>query len=124
MVKRAEEQDRVNGLVGQVQLPGVGHRGADSRSAGRGRRQLADVQRHQVAVLDLVAKAGQPQRVPARSPADVGDDRRGGRQRAQQDLLGPGELQVALRVAQPVLLPAPLVVRQQGCFVTVHGTRL
>ena len=82
------------------------------------------MQRHQVPVLDLVPERGQPQRVPSRASADIRDHGRCGRQAAQHDLGGPGELQIPAPVAQPLPLPAPLVVRAQGGIVGLHATRL
>ena len=124
MVERPEQQHGVHAGAGQAGVPHVADRGADPRHPGRLRRELLDVQRHQVPVLDLVPERGQPQRVPSRPAADVRDH--GGRRRkpAQHDLGGPGELEFPAPVAQPFPLHAPLVVRAHGAVVRLHATRL
>jgi hypothetical protein len=56
VVQRAKEQHRVGRRVREVELSRVADGGADPRHPGGVRMQLADVQRHQIAVLDLVAE--------------------------------------------------------------------
>jgi hypothetical protein len=92
MVERPEQHDGVHRGVGQVEILRVADRGVNPRYPDRVRRELLDVQRHQVPVLDLVPERGQPQRVTSRASADIRDHGRCGRQAAQHDLGGPGEL--------------------------------
>ena len=94
MVQRPEQQDRVYRGVAEVQETRVADGGAQPIQSGRVGFQLPDVQGHQVPVLDPVPKPGQPQRVPPRSAADVGDQRGPGRQVPQDDLGGPEELEL------------------------------
>ena len=123
MVERPEQQDGVHRGVRQVEVPHVADRGVNPRHPGHLRRELLDVQRHQVPVLDLVPERCQPQRVPSRPAADVRDHGGCRWQPAQHDLGGPGELQIPAPVAQPLPLHAPFVVRAQG-VVRLHATRL
>jgi len=124
MVERPEQQDGVHRGIGQIEVQRVADRRVNPRYPGRVRRELLDVQRHQVTVLDLVPERGQPQRVTSRPSADIRDHGRCGRQAAQHDLSGPGELQVPAAVAQPLPLHAPFVVRAQVGIVRLHATRL
>jgi hypothetical protein len=122
VIQRPEQQDGVHGRIGQVDVPRIADRGADPVKSGRVRRELPDVQRHQVPVLDQVPERRQPERVPARPAADVGDDRGRVREAAADDLGGPLELQLAAPgAAQPVPLQAALVVRVKRWF-GVHAS--
>jgi hypothetical protein len=123
VVQRAEQQHRVHGRVGQVEVPCVAGRGADRGHPGGVFLELAHVQRHEVPVLDLIAERRQPQRVAARAAADVRDDRGRWRQAAADDLGRPQELKLAAAVAQPVPLFGPFVICAYRGLFAVHGTR-
>jgi hypothetical protein len=73
VVQRAKEQHRVGRPVGKVKASRVADAGADPRHPDGILLQLADVQWHQVAVLDLVAERPQPQGIAARAAAEVRD---------------------------------------------------
>jgi hypothetical protein len=70
-------------------------------------------------VRDPVAEPGQPQRVPSRTAADVGDQRRRGGQKPQYELGGPGELEPPVTLAQPAAFLAASVVRAQFGLVRI-----
>ena len=122
VVERAEQQHRVHAGAGQVQVPGVRHRGVDARVRGPVPLDLGHVQRHQIPVHHLVAQPGQPVGVPTRAATDVGHHRGGGRQIAEHDLLGPFELELpGGPIGQPGFLFAAFVVGAHRGQVLVVG---
>jgi hypothetical protein len=122
VVERSQQQHGVDRGVGEVELAGVADRRPDLGQASGGAAELIDVERHQITVLDPVATSGQPQRIPARATADVGDHRGGVGKVPEQDLLGPLELHHAVALAEAVLFATQRVVGvHRGVGGVVHG---
>lgn len=122
VVQRPQQQHGVDGLVVQVEMPGVADAGGHGLR-GQG-AQVLDVARSQVAVLDAVAEVGEPQRVATWPAADVSDDRWWSRQGPEHDLLGPVELHDAQRLIKTPRLESALVVRLHLREVGVHPLML
>jgi hypothetical protein len=110
VVQRPQQQDCVDSLVGQIDSGCVAHGGVHVIEIDRRGGSLFDVERYQVAVVDAVAKSGQPHRVPARSTPDVSNIAGDRCQVATDDLLGPGELERANAGVGPITLRTELVV--------------
>jgi hypothetical protein len=101
VVERAHEQHGIRRRVGVGQAARVPDRGIERDSGFGGRRaRLLDVQRHRIDEPDVVAMAGEPDRVHAGAAADVENPgRRNGkvprqqvhRARPLQDAGVPGE---------------------------------
>jgi hypothetical protein len=94
VVQPAEQQDGVGGCIGKVKRSRVADGGSYPRHRGRVHLKLGDVQRHQVAVLDLVAERRKPQSVAAGTASDVRDDSGPRREVALHDFGCPEELEL------------------------------
>ena len=105
VVHRPQQEHRINGDVGQIDIERVAdrrvHLEPDRR---RSRSRLFDVERHQVVVVHAAAESGEPHGVPAGAAADVGNRAREWRQVATDDLLRAGELDRSHAVVEPFAL--------------------
>src|SRR5215208_2442812 len=82
------------------------------------------MQTYEISMLHCVTQLGQPQRIPPRPPADVGDYRRRGRKLAPQNLFGALKLECTFRIAQPGPLLALRVMRLHLGILRAHGVSL
>jgi hypothetical protein len=112
VIERPEQQDGVEALVVERQLPRV----ADQRAREPKSRRLPDVSRHRIHQVHLVAARGQRRRVDTGPAADVGDRRGRRRQQALEQRLRADQLEPALGAAGQALglLAAVVVVGDIG----------
>jgi hypothetical protein len=122
VVKRTEQQHGVDRCVRQVPVASIADFGVHHGFARA--LKLLYMQTHEVSMLDRVAQLSQPQRIPPRPTSDIGDYRRWGRKPPLQNLLRALELDYAVRIIQPVPLPALRVVRPQLSILRAHGVSL
>ena len=121
VVKRAEQQHCIDGAARQVDRARVAEGALDGDAFPRRvLEHLLDVERHRVAMNHVIAEVGEPDCIAAGAATDVGDPRRSGRQRRQDQLRRPRELDLSERGREPVSLLAAGVMLEHGCEV-VHG---